>query len=59
VSDQDRDAAQRDGNQRWDSGLGRTRREDQLEQWIGITEALLQGSQRTITAPDQERNPLH
>ena len=55
---EDRDAAERDGKQNWDRGLGCARREQQLEQRIGITQSVLQGSERTVTAPYEQRNTL-
>jgi hypothetical protein len=56
---QHRDAAQRDHKEDWDRGLGRARGEDQLKQRTGITHSLLQRSQWTVPAPDEESSALH
>jgi len=56
---EDRDAAQRDRKEDWDNGLRRARRKDELKQRTGITKSLLQGSERTVTAPDDECSTLH
>ena len=55
----DRDAAKRKGGQQRDGGLGSASWENQFEQRSWITKSLLQWSERTVAASDDQPNALH
>jgi hypothetical protein len=57
--DQGEDTDQRQSRQHWDGGLGRPRRQYELEQRDRIAQSSLKRPERTVSAPQENSKALH